>query len=136
MIAEFKEGIKRSIRYLKEDQKRLESQFELLFSDKDLRIIKLLSMNAKVHAADITLKQLGYLMSAAQREEIARKESLLIGGKWAVELQGDLLYISQYSTVDMPKAFKEQCRVGRVPMKIRPYCFEKQIDISLFATFL
>lgn len=136
LMAEFKEGIKRSIRYLKADQKRLQGQFELLYTNQDLRIIKLHAMDAKVHAVDITLKQLGYLMSAAQREEIDKNNSMVIGAKWAVELQGDLLYISPYSTVDMPKTFKEECRVGKVPLKVRPYCFEKQIDISLFGTFI
>lgn len=136
LIEEFKEGIRRSIRYLKEDQKRLEGQFELLYAYRDLRIIKLHSMDAKVHAVDITLKQLGYLMSAAQREELDKNDTLVIGGIWAVELQNDLLYLSPYSTAEMTKKFKEECRIGKVPHKIRPYCFEKRIDISLFGTFI
>ena len=133
MIAEFKEGIKRSIRYLKEDLKRLEGQFELLYADKDLRLVKLHSMEAKVQAVDITLKELGYLMSAAQRQEIAQSESLVIGGKWAIELQGDLLYIAPYSTAVMPKRFKEQCRAAKIPVKIRPYLHKEAIEIGGFS---
>ncbi|MFT7823826.1 MAG: tRNA lysidine(34) synthetase TilS [Sulfurimonas sp.] len=129
LIAEFKEGIKRSIRYLKEDLKRLEGQFELLYADRELRLVKLHSMEAKVQAVDITLKELGYLMSAAQRQEIVKSGSLVVGGKWAIELQGNLLYAAPYSTIDMPKAFREQCRAAKIPAKIRPYLFKEEMDI-------
>jgi tRNA(Ile)-lysidine synthase len=133
LIAEYKEGIKRSFRYLKEDLKRLESQYELLHRQKELHIIKLHKTEAKVQAADRALKSMGYLMSAAQREALERSESLVIGGKWAIEVQSDLLYIAPYSTTDMPKAFREQCRRLKIPTKIRPYLFEEEIDISKVA---
>ena len=128
LIAEYKEGIRRSFKYLKFDQKRLERQFELLHREKELHIIKLHLPEAKVQAADSILKSLGYLMSGAQREELERSESLVSGGKWAVEVQNDLLYIAPYRTVDMPKAFKEKCRVAKIPAKIRPCLFEAEID--------
>jgi len=54
---------------------------------------------------------------------------LVIGGKWAVELQDDILYIAPYITVDMPKVFKEECRVKKIPAKIRPYIFKENINI-------
>ena len=38
-------------------------------------------MHAKVKATDITLKKLGYLLSAAQREQIETEEALVIGGR-------------------------------------------------------
>ncbi|MFT7879945.1 MAG: tRNA lysidine(34) synthetase TilS [Sulfurimonas sp.] len=131
LISQYKEGIKRSFNYLKQDQKRLESQYEVLSKIKELHIIKLYIMDAKVQAADMVLKQMGYLMSAAQREELERSESLVIGGTWAIAEQGDLLYIAPYRTTDMPKAFKEQSRVAKIPAKIRPYLFEAEIDISV-----
>ena len=50
--------------------------------------------------------------------------------KWAVEIQNDLLYIAPYITTDMPKKFKEECRMQKIPSKIRPYLFQKNINIS------
>ncbi|MDM5271476.1 tRNA lysidine(34) synthetase TilS [Sulfurovum sp. zt1-1] len=134
LIAEYKEGIKRSFRYLKFDQKRLVSQFELLHRQKQLHIIRLYAMEAKIQAADTVLKNMGYLMSASQREELERSKSLVIGGKWAIEEQNGLLYIAPYRSADMPKDFKERCRVSKIPVKIRPYCFAEGIEPSLFAT--
>jgi tRNA(Ile)-lysidine synthase len=55
---------------------------------------------------------------------------LVIGGEWAVALQDDLLFIAPYLTVDMPKKFKEVCRILKVPGKIRPYLFKAHIDPS------
>lgn len=131
LLQNYKEGIKRSFEYLKADEKRLKSQYELLYREKKLRILKLHEPLAKVHAADITLKSLGYLLSASQRHEIAKEESLVIGGEWVVEVKGDLLYIAPYRTLDMPKDFKEQCRVQKIPSKIRPYLLEEGIEPSL-----
>ncbi|MCO4845954.1 MAG: tRNA lysidine(34) synthetase TilS [Sulfurovum sp.] len=129
LISEYKEGIKRSFDYLKADKKQIEANFAYIYAQKGLRVIKLHTLHAKAKAADLTLKELGYLLSASQRKEVENEESLVIGGKWAVSLQDDLLYIAPYLTTDMPKKFKEACRVLKIPSKIRAYCFEEDIDI-------
>ena len=131
LIAHFKEGIKRSFTYLKEDKRLLESGFETVFTEKKLHIIQLKLFRSKIKAADLTLKKLGYLLSAAQRKEIGKKNSLVIGGEWAVETRENLLYIAPYVTSNMPKTFKEQCRVQRVPSKIRAYLYQENITLSV-----
>ncbi|HEY9128568.1 MAG TPA: tRNA lysidine(34) synthetase TilS [Sulfurovum sp.] len=134
MIKKYKEGIKRSFTYLREDKKHLETNFELVFSQNEVRIIKLHTLASKARAADLALKELGYLLSASQRQEIENETSLVIGGKWAIELQDNLLYISPYLTVDMPKTFKELCRKNAIPTKMRPYLFQENIDPKLLIT--
>ena len=134
LIAEYKEGIKRSFEYLRKDKENLEKEFETIYSEKALRVIKLYSLSAKVKAADLALKELGYLLSAPQRHEIEQEDSLVIGGEWAVELKDDLLHIAPYMTSNMPKAFKETCRSLKIPSKIRPYLFQTNINPSLLIT--
>jgi tRNA(Ile)-lysidine synthase len=134
LIAEFKEGIQRSFDYLKNDKDMLEEKFETYYSDKKLRIIKIDEQQIKSKAVDLTLKSLGYLLSASQRQEIAKENSLVIGGKWAIEMNNDLLYIAPYVTIDMPKKFKEQCRILKIPVKIRAYCFTEKINIQNLPT--
>lgn len=134
ILSEYKEGIKRSFTYLKKDKENLEKAFKLIYAEKDLRIIRLYSPTARTRASDLALKELGYLLSAAQREEIACQESLVIGNRWAIELQDDLLYIAPYFTSPMPKKSKELYRTKRIPIKIRPYLFEENIDPDLFPT--
>ena len=130
LISDYKEGIKRSFDYLREDKTTLAQAFESLLHTQELRIIKLHNKNAKIRAVDSALKELGYLLSSAQRQEIGKETSLVIGGQWAIELQGDLLYIAPYITLDMPKAFKEACRLAKIPTKIRPYMFQKDIPLT------
>jgi len=134
LMAHYKEGIKRSFNYLLEDKKQLEANFQFMYAHKALRIIKLHSLTSKSKAADLTLKELGYLLSASQRQEIQDGTSLVIGGTWAIEIQGDLLYIAPYSTIGMPKKFKEICRINSIPSKIRPYIFQENIDPELLIT--
>ncbi len=130
LIAEYKDGIQRSMEYLRKDKEVLESGFETIYSNKLLYTVKLHTPTAKVKAADITLKRLGYLLSSKQRQEIEKEVSLVIGGTWSIALQDDLLFIAPYLTADMPKKFKELCRVLNVPSKIRPYLFKEHIDPS------
>ena len=130
LMTAYKEGIKRSFDYLRQDKESLEKEFETIHLEKELRIIKLHTSSAKVKATDLALKELGYLLSASQRQEIGKEDSLVIGGKWAIALQDDLLFIAPYLTTDMPKKFKEACRVLKVPSKIRAYCFSENIKIS------
>jgi len=130
LIARYGEGIKRSFTYMNEDRRRLNEQYKILYINEELRIVKLYTPNAKVQASDYILKKLGYLMSCSQRSELEKEDSMVIGGKWVVELKNDILYIAPYHSIDMPKSFKEECRRYRLPTKIRPYCYEAGIDPS------
>ena len=127
LIAEYKEGIERSFNYLRKDKEALENSFQTIYTHKELHIIKLQDSHAKVKATDITLKKLGYLLSAAQRKQIEKEEDLVIGAKWAVSLQDNLLYIAPYATTDMPKTFKEACRKAKIPAKVRAYYYQEDI---------
>ena len=135
LVARYKEGIKRSFTYLRRDKEHLEKEFETVYAKKELRVIKLHRETAKVKAADLALKELGYLLSAPQRLEIEKENSLVIGGEWTIELQGDRLYISPYATSTMPKKFKEECRVLKLPKKIRSYIFKENINPFLIPHF-
>ncbi|MGB5505896.1 MAG: tRNA lysidine(34) synthetase TilS [Sulfurovum sp.] len=134
LMSEYKEGIRRSFKYLRQDTKQIEANFERIYTQKELRVIKLHTLAAKVKAADLALKELGYLLSASQRQEIQKGTSLVIGGLWSIETEGDLLYIAPYLTIDMPKKFKELCRTNTIPNKIRPYIFQENIDPKLLIT--
>jgi tRNA(Ile)-lysidine synthase len=134
LLKEYPEGIKRSFAYLRKDKEMLENSFETIYQEKSLHILKLKNSEAKTKATDLTLKKLGYLLSASQRNEIEKEMSVVIGGKWVVELQDNLLYIAPYVSTHMPKIFKETCRINNIPAKIRPYIFKENIDPTLHTT--
>ena len=124
LIDKYQEGIQRSFSYLKKDQEILEEGFENIYQKGELSVIKLHQHKVKAKAVDITLKHLGYLLSASQRLEISNEESIVIGGTWAIETQEVYLFIS------MPKIFKESCRKAKIPTKIRPYLYQQEIQPS------
>jgi len=128
LIAQYGEGIARSFDYLLADKTLLDAGYTMLHREKELRILRLQYPQAKARAADATLKELGYLLSAAQRQEIERTDRLVIGGLWAIEHVDERLYIAPARTTDMPKVFKEQCRQLNIPPKIRPYLHDEGID--------
>ena len=131
LMQNYPQGIKRSFDYLRADKIELENSFETLTHIKQLHIIKLHTPKAKIKATDLTLKKEGYLLSASQRKEIENNHSIVIGGLWAIEIREDLLYISPYIQTPMSKKFKEQCRVAKIPSKIRSYCFVEELSLSL-----
>jgi len=134
LLSEFGTGIKRSIDYLREDKHLLSKNYKTIQTIGQLHIIKLYNIASKSKAADITLKRSGYLLSSAQRTEIESNDSIVIGGKWAVELRGDILYIAPYSQINIPKQTKEKYRLAKIPPKIRPYMFENNIDTDKLST--
>lgn len=135
LIDQYADGIRRSFDYLRYDKEQLELGFEMVYHQKELHIIKLHLASSRAKATDLTLKKLGYLLSSAQREQITKEDSLVIGGKWSIEVQNEYLYISSYVQISMPKKFKERCRSRKIPNKIRAYCFCADIDLDKLSTF-
>jgi tRNA(Ile)-lysidine synthase len=128
-VGEHKEGIVRSFRYLERDRKALEEEWEILGSRQRLRLLRLHSPGAAPRAAAEALKELGYLLTGAERERIRRGESLVAGRRWAVERTGELLYIAPYlPEISMPKSYRERCRKAGIPPKIRPYAYRMDLD--------
>ncbi len=130
LLERYSDGIKRSFNYLKEDKEALSNGIIELFQYKKLFIIGYNHTYQIPRAVDQYLKKLGYLLSASQREELKSETSIVFGGKWAVEVRENRIFIAPYSNETMSKKFKEQCRVLSVPSKIRPYLFREKIELS------
>lgn len=127
LIDAYEEGIAKSFTYLEEDRKRLlphqakriQDLFILPKDDDEL---------INIRHIDKVLKRLGLLPSKAQRDEILRTKSCVIGGKIAVCYADEKIFIAPYYQTNMDKKFKEKCRKEGIPSKIRPYIFKAGID--------
>ncbi len=128
LIEKYKDGIRRSFKYLKDDISILEDKFEIVFAHKELRVIRLHDVRLKAKAADVVLKELGYLLSASQRAEIESENSLVIGGNWAIGMSDEFLFIAPYRTTVLPKEFKEKYRLSKIPPIVRGYCYIENLD--------
>jgi len=128
LISEYRDGIRKSFEYLKEDKRVLTTGYRELFVYKELYIIELTNPTIQTRVIDIYLKRLGYLLSSAQREKLKKENSIVFGAIWAVEIIDNRIFIAPYIKESMPKKYKESCRVAKIPPKIRGYCYINSLE--------
>jgi len=128
LIDNYKEGIKRSFDYIREDKKNLLDGYREIFNHKKLYILSYHNSYIRTRIIDKYLKILGYLLSSEQRKIITTNDSVVFGGLWAVEIQNQYIYIAPYKKTTMPKKFKELYRILRIPSKIRGYLYTIKLD--------
>ncbi len=135
-LKEYKKGIINSFRYLDID-KNLLAESQIHKKIKKLYIIKD-SFNdiTNLRAIDKIFKELGYLLSKKQKDEIIQKRDVVISDHFAVAFSNGFIYISPFLKVTMDKKFKEKCRIQKIPPKIRGYIYNelkaKSIELGAF----
>jgi tRNA(Ile)-lysidine synthase len=128
-VKEFKNGIKRTFEYLEIDK-------ELLFQKdwiKEKKLYKFKKSNPQIDIkkVDLIIKELGYILSKPQRDEIFKTNfSLVIGGKIAIDSNEEYVFISPFIETKMDKKFKEKMRIAKIPPKVRGYLFTTQQLLS------
>jgi len=131
LIKKHKSGIKKSFEYLKIDALLLEDKYEIIFKQQELVIAKMKDMSYLAKAADLILKELGYLMSSKQREETRENKNVVIGGLWAIGVSRDMLFVAPYRKTVLPKEFKEKYRVSYIPPLVRGYIYDENINLEV-----
>lgn len=125
-VKEYKDGLKKSFKYLQNDKK-------LLLPKEGIRHIDLFILHRddeelrNIRQIDRAIKKLGVLMSEAQRREVLRTEDCVISDKIVVSFTENFIYIAPFRRVTMPKKVKERYRIEKIPSKIRPYLYENSI---------
>ena len=127
-IKKYKNGIQKSFEYLRKDKEALLSGYREIFHYKKFYILEINNSFIITRVVDRYLKQLGYLLSSAQRKELATENSIVFGGLWAVEIIQRQIYVAPYIKIIMPKKFKESCRKVKIPSKIRGYLYQERLD--------
>lgn len=127
-VSKFSEGLKRSFIYLNEDKNKLFKteikEFKgILICQKDESLI------AKA------LKMQGIVPSAKQRKEML-KSDCIISSKIAVIYKDEKAFIFKYENCEkLPKKFKEECRLAKVPKFLRAYLYNHNILPSEISRF-
>jgi tRNA(Ile)-lysidine synthase len=127
-VSEFKNGLKKSFCYLEEDR-------QILFQ-KDWQKQNLLykfpisTPKIDIKKVDLILKELGYVLSSAQRNEIIKQNfSTIIANKFAIDNNQKEIFISPFIKIKMDKKSKEKMRINKIPPKIRGYYLSSSISI-------
>jgi len=123
LLKEYKNGIIKSFEYLQIDKNEL-FKIDIYKKIEQLYILKDTKNDTKnIRAIDAILKEMGYVLSKKQKDEVVSKKDVVISDRFAIVFAGDFIYISPYLITKMPKQFKEKCRIKKIPPKIRAYLY-------------
>ncbi|MDR2033280.1 MAG: tRNA lysidine(34) synthetase TilS [Helicobacteraceae bacterium] len=125
LLAEHKEGIRRTFNALQNDRERFETK-EFI---KRLAKLTLVDQNAidAIHQVDIAIKKLGRLTTKNERAKIEKGEDFIAARKIAVCFTDKAIWIAPFERAITPKKFREECRKLKIPAKIRAYIFNAKI---------
>ncbi len=130
LLRDYEKGIIKSFKYLKEDKSQLLKLHIIKQIDK-LYILKNSNNDIEnLRAIDKIIKRLGVIITAKQRDEILRQKEIVVAHNIAVCISSEKIYISPYMECVMPKEWREEARVLKIPPKIRAYIWYKKIDLK------
>lgn len=128
LLERYLEGIKKSFDYLDEDRAALVQEVQIETIKDFAYFKKLKSKRADIFIIDKYLKSKSYMLSASEREMLKRDETAIVGRKFLVNQEKDFIFIVPYSqeNFQMPKEFKEACRILKIHPKLRPYLYKNE----------
>ena len=81
-----------------------------------------------IKKTDLILKELGIIMTKAQRDEVLKTNfSCVIQGKIAIDSNNEKIFIAPFVKTPMPKEFKEKMRKSKIPPKVRGYVYKNMV---------
>ena len=128
ILKDYKDGIKRSFEYLQRDREYLNSCFLLKKRIKNLAIFEIKSRFCLDRAINSYLREFNLKLSKRERELLKSQNSLVIARRFVAELRENILFIAPFIKTPLPKRFKEECRVLKIPPKIRVYLHQAEIN--------
>ena len=131
-LDEYFSGVKKSFEFLAADALNLTPEI----SNPAPKIYLVKRGANEIRGADLACKRLGFVLSAAQRNECARclenGARCVLGGKVAVGAGEKFIFVTPYIKSAMDKKFKEACRRLAIPPINRGFLFAEGADLALF----
>ena len=75
-------------------------------------------------------------MRQGDKEALKTSDEHIVGRKYVVSFQESFCFITPYQTGEMSKLFKEQCRVLKIPQRLRPYLFKNSDAFEVVRSLL
>ena len=122
LIQEYKEAIKRSFRYLEEDNATLIEDVCITCIDELYYFSNPKNTHSLIVAVDGILKSLGHVMRGNEKELLKQGKSLIVGRTHLITVEEKYTYVTPYIIeTTMRKEFKEACRILKIEPKMRGY---------------
>lgn len=124
MMHEYRDAIRRSFRYLEEDNGSLIEPMDFTFIDAFAYAHNPRNIRSLVYGIDTFFKHRGYLLSQHDKEALKQGGEHIIARNTVVSIEGHYTFIAPYEhNVVMDKGFREECRKLRVGAKLRGYLY-------------
>lgn len=121
LMQEYREAIKRSFRYLEEDNAALIQNISIKKEEDLFYFITPKNTHSLIVGIDEVLKSLGHVMRGHEKELLKQVKSLVVGRKYAISVEEKYTFIVPYADTTMQKEFKEACRIQKIDPKMRGY---------------
>ncbi len=126
LLDKYLSGIKKSFDYLDEDRESLIPEIEIKTIDDFAYFKTSHNKRADIFVIDKYLKSQSHMPSASERELLKIQKSVILGRKFLVVQNLEFVFIVPFikDDLNMPKEFKEECRVLKIEPKLRPYLYK------------
>ncbi len=122
LMREYRDAIKRSFRYLEEDNAALIEDVSIQCVDELYYFPNPKNSHSLIVAVDGILKSLGHVMRGNEKELLKQGKSLIVGRTYVITIEDNYTYITPCMTeTTMQKEFKEECRIMKIEPKMRSY---------------
>ncbi len=137
LLEDYAQGIKNSFNFLQEDLEALRGQQPVLQQTNQLYYFKQAhSRRSSLILIDKILKANGFLMRQGDKEALKSSDEHVVGRRFVVTFSNFHIFIAPYVEHTMTKAFREQCRLLKIPQKLRPYLCQDSEAFEAVVTLL
>lgn len=124
LMRDYRDAIRRSFRYLEEDNESLIEHIDFEESDGLYYVRNPLNSRSLIVGMDTLLKSLGYVLSGSEKELLKSDTCCVIGRVYVVWTDEEYTFIAPYHpNVVMDKGFKEECRRLKIEPKLRGFLY-------------
>ncbi|MBD3798776.1 MAG: tRNA lysidine(34) synthetase TilS [Epsilonproteobacteria bacterium] len=132
MMREYRNAIRRSFRYLEEDNEQLIKPMNFKTVDTFAYADNPPNIRSLVYGIDKFFKNNGHVLSQHDKEALKKGGEHIIGRHTVVSIEGNYTFIAPYEpNIVMDKGFKEECRKLRVGTKLRGYLYGSPEAMSI-----
>jgi len=125
LMREYRDAIRRSFRYLEEDNDTLIEKIDFQLADGLYYVPNPINSHSLVYGVDALLKSLGYVMRSSDKERLKKERcTIIVGRAYIVWVDDTYTFVAAYHpNVVMDKGFKEECRRLRIEPKLRGFLY-------------
>lgn len=124
MMRDYRDAIRRSFRYLEEDNDALIETVDFTTVDQLSYARNPSSVRSLLYGIDTFFKTNGYLLSQHDKEALKEGGVHIVGRRFVVSIDTDYTFIAPYEhNVVMDKGFKEECRGLKISSKLRGHLY-------------